>query len=297
MTTDLITNPSNHWDVIVLQERSDRPALAMKYGGSNLTGLDLGGPVLIGNYIQPHQPQAEVLLFSSWSRALDNEDLVDDFENDPEEMLEFTNQGYERIQQLPPVWDYSDSTSIAHVGDAWQEWYDSYGYDAGQNLHLSDGSHQNSRGAYLAAAVLFETITGKSTVGNSYAGAVTGSIEGVSRVLLLQQQATAITGATAGLPGDYNANGTLDTADYSVWRDALNASAVVLPNDPTPGAVDESDFDYWKQRFGNSWMDGAGSVSHQAIPEPDSVRLWLLAICWLFNLAKSWGRQAPLVGS
>ena len=39
------------------------------------------------------------------------------------------------------------------------------------------------------------------------------------------------------LDGDYNNNGVVDAADYSVWRDRLGTSAV-LPNDATPGAVD-----------------------------------------------------------
>ena len=46
--------------------------------------------------------------------------------------------------------------------------------------------------------------------------------------------------AAAGIAGDYNANGTVDAADYVLWRDNLN-STVMLPNDPTPGNVTPED--------------------------------------------------------
>ena len=50
-------------------------------------------------------------------------------------------------------------------------------------------------------------------------------------------------------PGDYNSNGIVDAADYTTWRDAMTAGATSLPNDPTPGTVDESDFLYWRGSF------------------------------------------------
>jgi Domain of unknown function (DUF4082) len=38
--------------------------------------------------------------------------------------------------------------------------------------------------------------------------------------------------------GDYNGNGIVDAADYTVWRDHLGQSvSVTLPNDTTPGSV------------------------------------------------------------
>ena len=45
---------------------------------------------------------------------------------------------------------------------------------------------------------------------------------------------------TAGLSGDYNNDGTVNAADYTVWRNNLGATTV-LPNDATPGTVDGSE--------------------------------------------------------
>jgi uncharacterized protein YkwD len=81
--------------------------------------------------------------------------------------------------------------------------------------------------------------------------------------------------AAASLLGDYNENGTVDAADYTVWRDHLgNANA--LPNDDTVG-VDLDDYTRWKNNFGQSLPAGGASVA--PVPEPASVLLVLSAMC------------------
>jgi len=71
-----------------------------------------------------------------------------------------------------------------------------------------------------------------------------------------------------GLPGDFNGNSTIDAADYTAWRDALTAGNSSLTNDPTPGTVDESDFLYWRDHFGEVLGSGAGAGTLTAVPEP-----------------------------
>jgi len=78
--------------------------------------------------------------------------------------------------------------------------------------------------------------------------------------------------APVGVLGDYNGNGTVDAADYVLWRKGgplQNESA-------TPGVNDAADYDYWRSRF------GATSGSGSAVPEPAAaalVALGLFAIC------------------
>src|SRR3954464_9035064 len=83
---------------------------------------------------------------------------------------------------------------------------------------------------------------------------------------------------TAGpaLPGDYNNDGVVNAGDYSLWRMALNTSAV-LPNDATPGTVDDTDFDVWRAHFGQTSGGGALFGSATAVPEPAAVFLAALA--------------------
>jgi len=78
------------------------------------------------------------------------------------------------------------------------------------------------------------------------------------------------------LLGDYNGNNIIDAADYSAWRDAMTAGATSLPNDSTPGTVDESDFTYWRDHFGQTLGSGAGSGA-AAVPEPASIAMFWLA--------------------
>jgi hypothetical protein len=76
-----------------------------------------------------------------------------------------------------------------------------------------------------------------------------------------------------GLAGDYNANGTVDAADYVVWRNNLN-QAVTIPNDITPGTVVAQDFIEWQNRFGFPFGPFGAST---AVPEPATVLLALAA--------------------
>jgi fibronectin-binding autotransporter adhesin len=55
------------------------------------------------------------------------------------------------------------------------------------------------------------------------------------------------------LLGDYNFNGIVDTADYTVWRDALGSQ--VVPGSGADGSgngfVDQVDYEIWQATFGN----------------------------------------------
>ncbi|HEX5472702.1 MAG TPA: hypothetical protein VFW73_12500 [Lacipirellulaceae bacterium] len=68
------------------------------------------------------------------------------------------------------------------------------------------------------------------------------------------------------LPGDYNANGSVDAADYVLWRKTLGSTTNLVADGsgPTAGApngvVDQFDYDYWRSNFGNvDPLSGAGS--------------------------------------
>ena len=285
-----LVNSAGQYDAIVLQDRSDLPGRAMKFGGSQLSQLNQGGPVLIEDYIKVYHPQAAAILFNTWARHPNdeppgNDDLASYFNDDPLEMQAFTNQGYQHIVTGSPKGNLSDVAVISPVGDAWQAWYATYGYTNGSiDLHQSDGTHQNSRGAYLAAAALFQSITGTSVIGNGYTAGITGTIGGERIVDLLQYQAAT----TAGFPelaGDYNDDGLVDAADYGVSRDHLGL-LIALPNeDPTStrGQVTQEDYDVWKNHFGQTLESHPVTT---AVPEPSGL---LLIIAWARIL---WNRRS-----
>ena len=80
--------------------------------------------------------------------------------------------------------------------------------------------------------------------------------------------------AAAGIHGDYNNNGTVDAADYVVWRDNLNTTNT-LPNDPNGGTIDSDQFNTWRANFGKS---AGGGSSLTAVPEPATAVATMLAV-------------------
>ena len=103
--------------------------------------------------------------------------------------------------------------------------------------------------------------------------------------------AEALAGTGTGMvPGDYNGNGLIDAADYTVWRDHLgNTGAPGIPGDGddgtltgTPdGTVDANDYAYWVSRFGATSGAGSLSPSASAVPEPAGVLMSLVGIALL----------------
>jgi hypothetical protein len=81
------------------------------------------------------------------------------------------------------------------------------------------------------------------------------------------------------LQGDYNANGVVDAADYTVWRNSRGQSGIGLAADGSGnGHVGDEDYDFWKQKFGSALGSGSGGlVAAQVVPEPGSV-VFLAAI-------------------
>jgi hypothetical protein len=76
--------------------------------------------------------------------------------------------------------------------------------------------------------------------------------------------------------GDYNQNGTVDAADYVVWRKMLDQT-IVLPNDFTPGIVSHSDYEVWRAHFGKLKDRGVRCNGGSSIPEPNAFALLILA--------------------
>ncbi len=74
---------------------------------------------------------------------------------------------------------------------------------------------------------------------------------------------------TVGTPGDFNGDGVVDAADYSVWRDGLGA------------IYTEADYQIWKTHFGQT--AGGGLLSDYPVPEPSTMVLLLFAALATFG--------------
>jgi len=101
-----------------------------------------------------------------------------------------------------------------------------------------------------------------------------------------------------GVPGDYNFNGVVDAADYTVWRNTLGQSGTGLAADGDGnGAVNNLDYNVWKTNFGSTAAGGTGAGLSRAtvsawdegaVPEPASTVPLLLGAVGL--LACAWRR-------
>jgi hypothetical protein len=92
------------------------------------------------------------------------------------------------------------------------------------------------------------------------------------------------------LLGDYNQNGVVDAADYTVWRNTLGAMVSVFSGADGNGnnQIDVGDYTVWKAHFGETaGGPGSGSgdsgelsragasPSQTAVPEPATLSLML----------------------
>ncbi|QDV77739.1 PEP-CTERM sorting domain-containing protein [Botrimarina mediterranea] len=81
-----------------------------------------------------------------------------------------------------------------------------------------------------------------------------------------------------GVLGDYNDDGVVDAADYTVWRDSGSAP---LPNEEvSPGVNDIADYLYWAERYGATDT----GLPATAVPEPAT--LLMIAAVAAGNLSR-----------
>jgi hypothetical protein len=73
--------------------------------------------------------------------------------------------------------------------------------------------------------------------------------------------------------GDYNRNGVVDAADYTVWRDhfALVVTPCTNGDGDCNGFVNYSDYQVWQDHFGESTDGGAAVPSTGSVAEPSSL--------------------------
>jgi phospholipase/lecithinase/hemolysin len=96
------------------------------------------------------------------------------------------------------------------------------------------------------------------------------------------------------LPGDFNGDGIVDAADYTVWRDASGQIGAGLAADgDANGVVNGADYSLWKANFGGV-STGAG-LAAGAIPVPEPATLVLVMLAVVAAAARNEKRCPTLV--
>lgn len=91
------------------------------------------------------------------------------------------------------------------------------------------------------------------------------------------------TATPEGIAGDYNDNGIVDAADYTVWRNRVGQD-VDLPNDPIGGTIGQAHYNQWKGNFGMS-SGGNAATFAGAVPEPATIGIALVSLLFVSSRA------------
>jgi glucose/arabinose dehydrogenase len=98
----------------------------------------------------------------------------------------------------------------------------------------------------------------------------------------------------ATLSGDYNQDGTVDAADYTIWRDTLgqHVTAHSGADGDGSGVIDDGDYTVWTTNFGTS-VHATPPGGASAVPEPASALLvfQVLVACGILGACRVAARR------
>ncbi len=193
-------------------------------------------------------------------------------------------QPYELDPALDREDDEDDVTTLADIGEDWHTHRvtitpDTLTYE----LDLRRDGLNNATGeAGVDATVTYDVTTGP----NGYDSLRIGSPSGVSSAgnglyggVFFDNISLTLVDVVAGPPtGDYNGDGFVDAADYTIWRDTLGT--VVTAGEGADGngngVVDPGDYDEWANNYGAGTPVAAFAA---AIPEPTTSLLLVVGVC------------------
>jgi len=154
--------PANqNWDFVVLQDLSTMPTRI----GNVQQHINTSRQMYLA--VAERSWGVRPVMFETWARRSDNAMFYSGpycfFPSGPSQMQTELRNGYLLSSQAIDAAVFPGWAQVAFAGDAWQ----AAGYS---NLYVSDQSHPNARGTYLAGMVLFSKIYNRA-VGDLNVGA------------------------------------------------------------------------------------------------------------------------------
>jgi hypothetical protein len=159
---------------------------------------------------------------------------------------------------------------VAEVGDAYDSGFVAHDSAGGLEYKMEPGTLFDDFDTTLQQGLRAED---NLWLGNNGWGGV-----GVASTIYIDY--IRIIGERTISPGDYNGDGSVDAADYTVWRDTLGqtvASGTGADGDGN-GTIEDADYDLWKLNYGGGGGSGASTA---VVPEPLSATLLLTALLGL----------------
>lgn len=158
--------------------------------------------------------------------------------------------------------------------------------DDGSQTLIVDGREVAAISSHSNTLVVFRDANDTVTFGDGWTSGGLVEEGGFNFEMYLQAGATLLIQVPDNWPGDYNADGMVDAADYTVWRDTLNEtvpSGTAADGDEN-GVVDEADYLVWRTNFGSSAglqlfasageidsLAGSSALSEAAVATSDSL--------------------------
>jgi len=158
--TDLALE-SKPWDWVVLQDYS----LNATHAG-NIDDFMKNGRMFYDR-IASESPHANIILYETWAYsprhpAIHGTAVTPPKFGSPAEMIAEIHRNYSALQAALQALDPKRKVLLAPVGTAFDQFIHEY---PGINLYRADFKHPDLEGSYLAALVIYSTITGDSVQG------------------------------------------------------------------------------------------------------------------------------------
>lgn len=104
------------------------------------------------------------------------------------------------------------------------------------------------------------------------------------RTNLASRMRFVVEGEVPYLAGDYDRNGSVDTADYPIWLADFDAAGNRNADGNNNGVVDAADYTTWRDHLGNGSSPDAGPAT--VVPEPMLAALLAPVLAWAFAAAR-----------
>ena len=80
------------------------------------------------------------------------------------------------------------------------------------------------------------------------------------------------------LPGDFNLDGLVDAADFTIWQDTHGSTSDLRADGDMNGVVGPEDYLLWRDHFGTTHRSGG---SFYIVAEPDHGNAWPMVVVWV----------------